>query len=77
MTVRDLSQRIGIREKDVFAHLPHVARTAASMGKRLSIRAFRCLSCGYVFEDRKRFTRPGRCPGCKKSHIEPPAYRIV
>jgi predicted Zn-ribbon and HTH transcriptional regulator len=26
--------------------------------------------------DRKRFTRPGRCPQCKKSHIQSPRFRI-
>jgi predicted Zn-ribbon and HTH transcriptional regulator len=35
------------------------------------------LACGHVFEERKRFTRPGRCPCCKKSHIETPMYRVI
>jgi predicted Zn-ribbon and HTH transcriptional regulator len=35
------------------------------------------MSCGYVFEERKRFTRPSRCPRCKKTHIETPVYRLT
>jgi predicted Zn-ribbon and HTH transcriptional regulator len=27
-------------------------------------------------DNRKRFTRPGRCPQCKKSHIQSPRFRI-
>ncbi|MBW2038072.1 MAG: transcriptional regulator [Deltaproteobacteria bacterium] len=76
MSARELSQAMGIREKEVYEHLPHIARSAAAQRKRLIIRPFRCLACGYVFQDRKRFTRPGRCPHCKRSHIQEPTYRI-
>ncbi|MFH1122434.1 MAG: transcriptional regulator [Pseudomonadota bacterium] len=78
MTAKELSQMVGIREKEVYDHLSHVARSAASKGKRrLAILPFRCLSCGYVFEERKRFTRPSRCPKCKKTRLEIPTYRIM
>jgi predicted Zn-ribbon and HTH transcriptional regulator len=76
MCARDLSQALGIREKEVYEHLPHIARSLIPQKKRLIILPFRCLACGHVFEERKRFTRPGRCPHCKKSHIEWPMYRI-
>ena len=77
MNARELSQTIGIREKEVYEHLPHIARSLASQRKKLIVLPFRCLTCGYVFEERKRFTRPGRCPRCKKSHLERPMYRVV
>jgi predicted Zn-ribbon and HTH transcriptional regulator len=76
MGARELSQAIGIREKEVYEHLSHIARSVAAQRKKLIIQPFRCLVCGYVFQDRKRFTRPGRCPGCKKSHIQEPRYQI-
>ena len=76
MGARELSQTMGIREKEVYEHLSHIARSVAAQGKRLIIRPFRCLLCGYVFEDRKRFTRPGRCPHCKRAHLESPMYRV-
>ena len=76
MGARELSQAMGIREKDVYEHLSHIARSAAAQRKRLIIVPFRCLACGYVFQDRKRFTRPGRCPCCKKSRVQQPTYRI-
>ena len=76
MNVRELSQTIRIREKEVYEHLPHIEQSAVAQGKRLIIRPFQCLVCGFVFQDRKRFTRPGRCPRCKKSHVQEPTYRI-
>lgn len=76
MGARELSQAMGIREKEVYDHLSHIARSAAAQRKRLIILPFRCLGCGYVFQDRKRYTRPGRCPCCKRSHVQEPTYRI-
>lgn len=77
MTDRDLSQALGIAERDVYVHLPHIARSLAAQGKKLEALPVHCMHCGYVFRDRKRWTRPSRCPRCKGSHIERPSYRIV
>jgi hypothetical protein len=76
MNARELSQALGIQEKEVTAHLPHIARSAAGQGRRLVMRSPRCIACGYRFEDRSRFTRPGRCPRCKETRVERPAFRI-
>ena len=76
MTAIELSQELRIREKEVYEHLPHIARSLAAQGKRLVIRPSRCLKCAYVFEDRERFTRPGRCPRCRATHLMVPAYEI-
>jgi len=76
MTVRDLSQAVSIPEKEVVDHLGHIERTAQSQGKRLIITPYKCLSCGYIFDKRSRLTRPGRCPSCKKSHIQRALYHI-
>lgn len=77
MSARDLSQAIGIREREVYDHLPHVARSASAQKRKLVVLPFCCMSCGYVFEERRRFTRPGRCPRCKKTHVETPIFRLV
>ena len=76
MTAREISQAVGIREKLVYGHLTHMARSVATRGMNLTILPFRCLNCGHVFRERRRFTPPGRCPRCKKSHIERPTYRV-
>jgi transcriptional regulator len=76
MTARDLSQALGIREREVYDHLSHIAHTVAGRGGRLTVLPISCLACGWVFQERKRFTRPSRCPRCKKSHVETPAYHL-
>ena len=76
MSARELSQAIRIGEKEVYGHLPHIARSLAAQRKKLVVLPFQCLACGYVFEERKRFTRPGRCPRCKKAHLAWPMYKI-
>ena len=76
-TARELSQMVGIPEKEVTVHLGHIGKTAAARGKTLIIRPFECLSCGFLFTERKRFTRPGRCPECRSTHIESPVFRIA
>ena len=74
MDARELSREVGINEKEVLEHLAHIARSLAVKGKKLAIRPAECLLCGYVFEKRQRFTRPGRCPHCKKSHLQSPTF---
>lgn len=76
MSAKELSQRLGVREKEVYDHLGHIARSVAARGKRLWVPPFECLSCGYVFRERERYTRPSRCPRCKGSHIQTPVYRL-
>ena len=73
---RELSQSVGIREKEVYDHLSHIARSVNARRKKLIIIPSRCLECGYIFEDRKRFSPPSRCPRCKSEHIQDPTYRI-
>jgi len=77
MDARELSREAGIREKEVVDHLAHIARSLASKNKRLIIQPSRCLRCGYIFADRRRLTRPGRCPHCKSSHLQNPVFSII
>ena len=76
MSARDLSQTLSIREKEVYTHLSHIARSVKHQRKKLIIKPAECLGCGYAFEKRRRFTRPSRCPICKSEHIQNPMYRI-
>lgn len=76
-SARDISQALRIREKEVYDHLSHIARTLTSQKRELKVTPAQCLQCEYVFGDRKRFTGPGRCPRCKGEHIQEPKYRVV
>jgi predicted Zn-ribbon and HTH transcriptional regulator len=75
-TARDLSALAGIREKDVAEHLGHLARSLPHDGERLVVEPASCIACGYRFTDRGRLTRPGACPSCRSTRIDPPVFRI-
>ena len=76
MGARELSQSVGIREKEVYEHLTHIARSVNARRKKLVIIPSRCLECEFIFENRKRFSPPSRCPRCKSEHIQDPTYRV-
>lgn len=74
---RQISRELGIGEKEVYAHLPHVARSVSKQGKKLETVPARCIACGYAFAARQRMTRPGRCPACKSERIAQPRFRVT
>lgn len=76
-SARDLSAAVGIREKDVPGHLEHLARSLEAQGRRLAIEPSHCLACGYLFEGRKRLSKPSRCPRCRSERLEPPLFAIA
>jgi predicted Zn-ribbon and HTH transcriptional regulator len=67
---------VGIREKDVADHLEHLSHTLAREGARLVVEPASCIACGYRFSDRARLTRPGSCPSCRSTRIDPPEFRM-
>jgi predicted Zn-ribbon and HTH transcriptional regulator len=77
---RALSERLGIREKEVYSHLPHIARSLETAGKKMIITSSECLACGFIFEGRKKsrekIGKPGRCPKCKAERITAPRFAI-
>ncbi len=75
-TARELSVAVGIREKDVAEHLAHLARSLAHEGEELVVEPAACIACGYVFRERSRLERPGACPRCRSTRIDPPVFRI-
>jgi hypothetical protein len=76
LTAKELSARVGISEKDVAGHLEHLEKSLKAGGAALEVIPAECLACGFVFKERKRLTRPGSCPECRSTRIEPPAFRI-
>ena len=76
MTVRDISQSVGIMEKDVFHHLEFIDKTVRTQKKRIQMEPYYCLNCGFEFKNRKRFKKPGKCPSCRDSRIAPAVFGI-
>lgn len=75
-TALSLSRQVRIREKEVCEHLGHIARSVSARKQELVIDPSQCLDCGFTFKERRRFTRPGRCPKCKGQRITEPAFHI-
>ena len=75
-SARDLSGRVGITEREVIAHLPHVERSARRGPERFETEPARCLACGRSFERRTRKRAPSRCPDCRSERIAPPRFRL-
>ena len=76
LTIRDLSQAVSLQEKEIVGHLGHIERSLVRQGKKLMLSPYKCLTCGFVFDKRTRFTKPGRCPSCKNSHIRVAQFYI-
>lgn len=77
LTAKDLSSRVGISEKDVADHLAHLEKSLKAQGLRLEVLPASCIQCGFTFKERRRFTRPGACPECRSTRIDPPAFRVT
>lgn len=80
LTAREISQSVGIKEKEVLEHLPHIARTIAAnegAGLKLSVEPSRCLECGFVFRKRDRLKTPSRCPVCRSEEITETRFGVV
>jgi predicted Zn-ribbon and HTH transcriptional regulator len=77
MTVRAISQAVGVMEKEVPAHLESIEKSLKNHGRCLKGSPFRCLSCGYEFKERKKFSKPGKCPECRNSHIENAVFWVT
>ena len=74
LTAKELSPLVGISEKEVYPHLEHIR---LSFGKRFVVSPAVCRRCGFEFKERRRLTRPSRCPKCKGESIEEAAFSII
>lgn len=77
MDLPALSRAMGLGEKEILPHLPHIAKSAAAQRARLAVEPARCTGCGFEFRERRRLSPPGRCPRCKASRLQGPWYRII
>lgn len=73
---KELSAMLGVSEKDLPDHMEHAAKSLRSQGRQLIVLPAACKACGYEFAQRKKVTRPSRCPLCKSEWIEPPLFTL-
>ncbi len=77
LSSHQLAQLVGIPERQVEEHLEHVVKTVArDRTRRFILEPSTCQDCDFVFKDRRRLTRPSRCPRCHSEGITAPRYGI-
>lgn len=77
LSAHQLAQMLGIAERQVEDHLTHVVKSLArDKSRRFILEPSRCQDCAFVFRDRRRLTRPSRCPICRSEDITAPRYGI-
>ena len=77
LTSYQLAQLLGIPERQVEDHLGHVVKTIArDHHRRFVLEPSCCHDCEFVFRDRRKLTRPSRCPRCRSESISAPRYGI-
>jgi predicted Zn-ribbon and HTH transcriptional regulator len=77
LTAHELSQRAGLREREVAEHLRHLEHTLSHGPERLRTVTPECVACGFRFEARQKHSRPSRCPRCKSERLSSPRFRIA
>ena len=73
LTAREISERVGIEEKEVLEHLEHIR--FALHGGLVMIPAV-CMGCGFSFRKRERLKGPGKCPLCRSERIAEPHFSV-
>ncbi len=75
-SIRELAQALELPVRSVTEHVEHLKRSLVHRNGRLLIHPARCRRCGFIFTH-GRATRPGRCPRCHATWIDPPRLEIV
>ena len=73
LSARELSERVGIEEKEVLEHLGHIK---IALHERLIVIPALCMACGFSFKKRERLKGPGRCPVCHSERIANPHFTV-
>ena len=72
LTLSALSKLTRRSEKELVDHLDNLIQH-----KSLEVLAAQCQQCGFEFSGRLKAKKPGKCPECKSSHIDPPVFSVL
>ncbi|HDQ59867.1 MAG TPA: ArsR family transcriptional regulator [Candidatus Woesearchaeota archaeon] len=76
MTLKQLAEHFAITPKEISEDLKHISQTIKAGHKKLVQRWAVCNSCGFVFKERKRLSRPTKCPECRSEDISEQKFSI-
>lgn len=74
LSAKEISADVRVSEKDVYEHLEHIQKKKTVS---LFVSPAECRKCGYIFTNRERLRKPGRCPECKGESIQEPLFGII
>jgi predicted Zn-ribbon and HTH transcriptional regulator len=66
-----LSGELGRPIKDIVDDLEHIRKS-----EDVKVIWATCDKCEFVFEGRKKLTKPGKCPECRSERVAGPWFRI-
>jgi predicted Zn-ribbon and HTH transcriptional regulator len=70
MTVVELSAELREAPRDVAEDLKHLLKSLEHSDYVAIVTSARCRKCAFTFDDAK-LRKPGRCPSCRGTWIEP------
>lgn len=77
LTARRIAEIVQMSERQVEDHLEHIIKSVArDRSLRFVLEPPACKECDFVFRERRRLTRPSRCPKCHSEAISEPRYSI-
>ncbi len=75
---RQLAELVGVPERQVEDHLGHLIKSLArDRARRFVMEPPVCQDCSFVFRERRRLTKPSRCPRCRSEAVSPPRFGII
>jgi len=75
-SVNELARVLQMKSGDLEEDLWHLERSLRNTDQRLVVSPARCRQCGFTFREDK-LTKPGKCPNCRSTRIEPPLVQVV
>ncbi len=80
ISAEQIARSLDVKDvRSIYSDIQHIAKTIRSLsgGKEIVIMdPPRCRKCGFVFKNMKHLGKPGRCPKCKSTWIEPARFKI-
>jgi len=75
-SVSHLARHFKCTISEIIEDLNHITQSMLSKNKRLRSKPPICNHCGFIFKERKRLSRPTKCPKCKSEYITEPYFFI-
>lgn len=75
MHVAEIARQLDVPPQRVVDDLNHLSKSLRRSDMRMEVRPAACRKCGFGFSADK-LGKPGKCPRCHGTWIEPPAISI-